>query len=262
MEHNYTDLPQDLVNIEHMAVVEPQVEKKSATDKVFSYLYNHPILVLVGMIFSGLICVGVVAYFMIQKTTQETASIESLQPVSAKVHVTPKKRPVLNTIETENIAVIETSTPPPPTQTPQTITTPSITPQQNIQSSPMPSMAVSPTNTYIAPTVIVPTSAVGDTQPPFSIVMTPENNGSITQKTDGKVCAFMSPPSDNVSKSEDIEVIYSFDSLTEVRVKATNYLCTDSLANGAHTLKYRSKDAAGNEEADKVVNFTVNIADN
>jgi len=274
MEKNYCDLPQDLINIEHVAVVEPDSEKKSLLDKLFSGLYNHPVIVMVGVFGSGLVFVSVVVYFLVSQTSKQTASIDNLKKVSAQAQSQTKTntKPVFDSLRGEDLSQ-DLPTPTPrgqgigvPTGAP--ITQPTETPVLQDVSPTM--SATEPPITYVppagdgspAPTIVITQSTEQDTQPPFSIVMTPQNEGTITSKTDGRVCAFMSPPSDNVTSPEEIEVFYAFDSDAYASVKNSTYLCKETLPNGPHTLKYKSKDAAGNEEVDKSIVFTVNITGN
>jgi len=272
MEKNYCDLPQDLINIEHMAVVEPESEKKSLLDSLFSGLYNHPVIVMVGVFGSGLVFVSVVVYFLVSKTSEQTASIENLKKVSAQAQAKTNTKPVFDSLKGEDLS----QDLPMPTPREQVVAVPTDVPLT--QPPDVPVMAdVSPTIsttepqiTYVppvgnaspAPTIVITQSAAPDIQPPFSIVMTPQNEGTITSKTEGKVCAFISPPSDNVTPPGDIEVLYAFDSDAYTSIKNNTYLCKDVLTNGPHTLKYKSKDAAGNEEVEKSVVFTVNIEGN
>jgi len=103
----------------------------------------------------------------------------------------------------------------------------------------------------------------GDTSPPTTHISYPQSGGTITYRTDGKVCAIASAPTDDKSSWNDIQTDYAFDSGGWYGY-ATNrpYLCADSLSNGAHTLRYHSKDQAGNEESTQTLSFTVDIAGN
>lgn len=98
-----------------------------------------------------------------------------------------------------------------------------------------------------------------DTSPPTTNIFYPQPNGSITYKTDGKICAYMSEPSDNFG-GKNVETFFKFDNGNFS--KGVGYLCADSLPNGPHTLSYYSKDQAGNTEATKTISFTVNIPGN
>jgi hypothetical protein len=98
-----------------------------------------------------------------------------------------------------------------------------------------------------------------DTIPPRTNIFYPQPNGSITYKTDGKVCASMSEPIDNAG-SQGVETQYKFDN--GGWQKGIGYLCTESLSNGPHSLSFFSKDKAGNVEAARTINFTVNIPGN
>lgn len=87
-------------------------------------------------------------------------------------------------------------------------------------------------------------------------------NGSITYKTDGKVCAIATEPNDN-SGPNGIETEYKFDNENwSGYAGGRGYLCSSSLKNGTHTLSYHSKDKAGNVESTKTIQFTVNIPGN
>ena len=98
-----------------------------------------------------------------------------------------------------------------------------------------------------------------DTTAPHTNVFYPQNGGEITNKTDGKVCAYMSAPWDD-SGPGNVETFYKFDS--EEYRKGIGYLCTDSLANGPHYLSFYSKDQSGNTESVQTFYFTVNIPGN
>jgi hypothetical protein len=98
-----------------------------------------------------------------------------------------------------------------------------------------------------------------DTNPPQTNIFYPLPNGTITYKTDGKVCASMSEPIDNAG-SQGVETQYKFDN--GGWQKGIGYLCTESLSNGPHSLSFFSKDKAGNVEAVRTINFTVNIPGN
>ncbi len=101
-----------------------------------------------------------------------------------------------------------------------------------------------------------------DTIPPVTNLYYPQMNGSITYKTDGKVCAVMTEPSDNQG-SNGVETEYQFDNGNWSGYAGGHpYLCADSLPNGQHTLSYHSKDKAGNVESTKTIQFTVNISGN
>lgn len=102
-----------------------------------------------------------------------------------------------------------------------------------------------------------------DSTPPTTNVNYPSNNGTLSYKMDGKVCAIASPPTDNVSGTNEIETEYKFDDGGWSGYSTGRaYLCTDSLSNGPHTLSYHSKDKAGNVENTKNIQFTVNIVGN
>lgn len=108
-----------------------------------------------------------------------------------------------------------------------------------------------------------PSGTPTDTVPPTTNIYYPSQNGTITYKIDGKICAIASPPNDNVNNSNEIETEYKFDDTGwsgYATVRA--YLCVDALSNGQHTLTYHSKDKAGNVETTKTIQFTVNIPGN
>lgn len=98
-----------------------------------------------------------------------------------------------------------------------------------------------------------------DKTPPTSSVYYPQAGGTITYKTDGKVCVYMNPPSDN--SQGQIQTRVAFDENWQSWKNASDYAyaCVDSLSNGNHNFKYQSKDLAGNEESIRSMDFTVNI---
>lgn len=101
-----------------------------------------------------------------------------------------------------------------------------------------------------------------DTMPPNTNIYYPQNNGSITYKIDGKVCAIATQPNDDQGPA-GIETEYKFDDGSwSGYAGGRGYLCADSLPNGSHTLSYHSKDKSGNVEATKTIGFTVNIPGN
>lgn len=99
-----------------------------------------------------------------------------------------------------------------------------------------------------------------DTLPPQTSIFYPQPNGSITYKTDGKVCAYEAAPSDNGRSTEGLQTFYKFDDRDWQT--GMGYLCADSLPNGPHTISFYSKDKAGNVETTSSFSFTVNIPGN
>ena len=101
-----------------------------------------------------------------------------------------------------------------------------------------------------------------DTTPPNTNISYPQQNGSITYKIDGKVCAIATQPNDDQGPN-GIETEYKFDNGSWSGYASDRaYLCADSLPNGPHTLSYHSKDKSGNVENTKTISFTVNIPGN
>lgn len=130
-----------------------------------------------------------------------------------------------------------------------------VVPTQKLTSSPV----------TIIPTETIPTASdsAADTQPPQTNIFYPQDNGTISYKTNGKICAIASEPHDDRTNSNQIQTQYAFDSDSyNTYAKAVVYLCKDVLGNGPHTLKYRSKDEAGNIEAEQTRHFTVAIEGN
>lgn len=101
-----------------------------------------------------------------------------------------------------------------------------------------------------------------DHNPPSWNVYYPQANGTITYKTDGKVCVYMYPPSDD--RVGDIQGRVGFDGNWQDWKKASSYAyaCMDTLTNGSHTFTYQAKDLAGNEQQVQTMNLTVNIEGN
>ena len=106
----------------------------------------------------------------------------------------------------------------------------------------------------------LPNSAQPDTLPPRTYIFYPQPNGTITYKTDGKVCAYENPPTDNGASTEGIQTFYKFDDRDWQ--SGIGYLCADSLPNGPHTISFYSKDKAGNVESTTTFPFTVDIPGN
>jgi len=135
-----------------------------------------------------------------------------------------------------------------PTQIPAIVTN-SVTPTSKAKYIPL----TTPTSTPTPPDITAPTTNI----------FYPVNNGSITYKIDGKVCAIALAPTDKDSKLSDIETEFKFDNSEWSGYKSgLGYFCSDVLANGQHAISYHSKDKAGNVEEVKTLNFTVVIAGN
>ncbi|MBI2611346.1 hypothetical protein HYW54_01195 [Candidatus Gottesmanbacteria bacterium] len=147
-----------------------------------------------------------------------------------------------------------------PSITPSTTLSPTIT--HTWVPSPSPTILVTPSPTVtpiLRPLITeIPPTPV-DTSPPTTNVFYPQAGGFITFKTDGKICAIMSAPTDD-SGFAGVETFYAFDGGSFQ--KGVGYLCADSLPNGPHTLSFYSKDQAGNTEATRTISFTVNIEGN
>lgn len=141
--------------------------------------------------------------------------------------------------------------------------TPSVVPTAKISNTAQATATQAPMVTVTSVPTATPTQAPSDTEPPHTNIMFPSNGGEITYKTDGKVCAIQSAPTDNQSSHSDIGLSYKFDNDGwSDFIYNLSYVCKDSLPNGAHTLSVKSKDKAGNVENEKVISFTVNIENN
>lgn len=99
-----------------------------------------------------------------------------------------------------------------------------------------------------------------DTTAPITNIFYPGNGGSIDYKTDGKVCAYMSAPTEETK--EGLTTYFKFDDGAWIPSVGTGYLCSDNLSNGSHTLSYYSKDQNGNTESTRTISFSVNIPAN
>lgn len=134
--------------------------------------------------------------------------------------------------------------------------TPTITPTPTVKATVTPRPTITPLPT------LLPTAVPADKEPPIVGIFYPQANSEITYKIDGKICAIADAPSDNISNWRDITIFFAFDSDPFSSVKGSAYLCKDSLPNGPHTLRHKSQDKAGNMEAERTLNFTVNIPGN
>lgn len=77
-------------------------------------------------------------------------------------------------------------------------------------------------------------------------------------KTDDKYCAVANGPEDDVTSYNDIETQFAFDNEPWSEYgKIRAFMCTDHLTKGEHTLRFRSKDQAGNIEEERTIRFTV-----
>ena len=143
-----------------------------------------------------------------------------------------------------------------------------LTPTKKVTTAPTRTPTAKPTATNTpaptnAPSNTPTPSQVADNEPPVTNIYHPAEGGEITAKIDNKICIITSGPTDNVSSHTDIETRYAFDS-AELGdwTKMQGYWCIESLSNGAHSVKYQSRDKAGNLESVKTRNFTVNISGN
>ena len=224
MEHNFTDLPPAITSVRQKTAVSPAVPPTKFSDVVFRYLESHPILVVVGVIVSCLLCVAVVSFFIIRQTLAQN---EKVNRITASV-------------QKQNATVAQTSA----TSGSEKLTR--VAAPANVQ----PSLSTSSVGAQEV-------ADAADTQPPYSSVLSPAEGGAITEMTQGRVCLIMAPSSDDVSRAEDILLWYGFDGATPERAMTSSFVCADTLANGSHTMTYYAEDKAGNVESSKIHTFIV-----
>lgn len=111
---------------------------------------------------------------------------------------------------------------------------------------------------FVTPILEPPKQATNDHKAPITNIFYPAQGGTISYKTDGKVCAYESAPTD--SPDDQVTTHFAFDGGSFQT--ATGYLCADSLPNGSHSLAYYSTDQWGNTESTRTLSFSVNIMGN
>lgn len=213
---------------------------KSLFNIILSFPLRKKIILVSGLFFisGGIYLAG---FQSSNKNVQK--KIDSEFPTIAVPSPTVNPKPTI----TSNITNINV-----PTSTPMLVPTISPTPKETI----------APTHTAVPLQSPTPTLSP-DNEAPRTNIYYPQNGGTITYKMDGKVCAITTAPYDNQTPFGQIQTQYAFDG-DDWSAYATGraYLCKDNLSNGPHSLKVRSKDNAGNVEAEKVISFEVNIPDN
>jgi hypothetical protein len=190
-----------------------------------------------------LLTISAIAVAGFQKNDTKQKKIADSPKPTASPTATPTAAP--------SPTLIPTPIPPKPTATPTPIpATPTNTPAPTATPTP------GPTATPTRPP---------DNEPPKTRVLVPNagNGYVLPYKTDGKVCLIMDGPTDNVSNHNEIETAYKFDGEDWSSFeKRRYYICKDTLPNGSYTVWLKSRDEAGNVEADQAFHFTVNIEGN
>lgn len=238
MDEHFTQLPKDILSASQKSPADASSNNPPSREKVLSRFEKHPRLIFSGVIATGIIFVGISAYFLYTKTQAEKNKIENLVPVAALDN--QKDAPtLLSEMQKINPAIEEN----------QVNDVPTADAAQEESASQMPPENE---NNTLDP----------DIEPPNSSMYFPEENGTILEKIDNQVCVTANLPTDNISPSEEIAFWYRFDEEEWQAVTKPYNICKEELVNGAHTFQYKSQDMAGNMEEEKTLSFLVQIDGN